>query len=79
MMAVDHRNHRLEAAMQKTLLIAGFSALGLAFVLYLLGYTDLNYSIGGTAVLIYPATFFGLLGLVFMFWAVRSALRAADN
>ena len=79
MMAVDHRIHRLEAAMKNNQLTAGFSSLGLALVLYLLGYTDLNYSIGGTAVLIYPAAFFALLGLVFMFWAVRSALRAADH
>ena len=65
--------------MKNNQLTAGFSSLGFALVLYLLGYTDLNYSIGGTAVLIYPAAFFALLGLVFMFWAVRSALSAADH
>ena len=65
--------------MKNTQLIAGFSSLGLALVLYLLDYTDLNTSIGGTSVLIYPAAFFALLGLVFLFWAVRSTLTIADH
>ena len=65
--------------MQKTLLIAGFSSLVLAVILYAFGYTNFIYEVGNGQALIYPAAFFGLLGLVFMFWAVRSALRAADN
>ena len=65
--------------MKNNQLTAGLSSLGLALVLYLLGYTDISYSIGGTAVLIYPAAFFAILGLVFRFWAVRSVLRAAGN
>ena len=65
--------------MKNSQLTAGFSSLGLALVLYLLDYTDLNTSIGGTSVLIYPAAFFALLGLVFLFWAVRSTLSIADH
>ena len=65
--------------MQKTLLIAGFSSLGLAVILYALGYTNFIYEVGNGQALIYPAAFFALLGLVFMYRAVSSALRAADH
>ena len=65
--------------MQKTLLIAGFSALGLAVILYALGYTNFIYEFGNGQALLYPAAFFALLELVLLYRAVRSALRAADN
>lgn len=65
--------------MQKTLLIAGFSSLGLAVILYALGYTNFIYEVGNRQALLYPAAFFALLGLVLLYGAVRSALRAADN
>ena len=65
--------------MQKTLMSAGFLSLILAVILYALGYTNFIYEVGNGQVLLYPAAFFTLLGLVLMYRAVRSALRTADN
>ena len=61
--------------MKNTLLVAGFSSLVVAVILYTLGYTNLDYVASSTQVLIYPAAFFGLLGLVLLFWAVRYARK----
>jgi len=61
--------------MKNTLLVAGFSSLVVAVILYTLGYTNLDYVVSSTQVLIYPAAFFGLLGLVLLFWAVRYARK----
>ncbi len=65
--------------MKNTLLAAGFSSLVVAVILYTLGYTNINYLVGSTQVLIYPAAFFGLLGLVLLFWAVRNVIKATAN
>jgi hypothetical protein len=65
--------------MKKAQLFAGFSSLVLAAVLYLLGFTDINFIGGGTQVLVYPAAFFALAGLVLLFRAVRGIFSIADN
>ena len=65
--------------MKNTLWLAGFSSLAVAIVLYLLGYTNLNYFISGVAVFIYPAGFFFLLGLVLIFWALRREWLVREN
>ena len=65
--------------MQKKELIAGFSALVLAAVLYILGLTNLDFMIRSTHVLVYPAGFFALAGIVLLFWAARDLFRVADN
>ena len=65
--------------MKNTLLVAGFSSLVVAVVLYTLGYANLNFLVGSTEVLIFPAAFFGLLGLVLLFWAVRNIIEATAN
>ena len=65
--------------MQKTLLIAGFSALGLAVILYAHGYTNYIYEVGNGQALLYPAAFFALLGLVLLYRAALSASRPAGN
>jgi len=65
--------------MKNTLLVAGFSSLVAAVILYTIGYTNLDYVTGSTQVLIYPAAFFGLLGLVLLFWAVRYARKTITS
>lgn len=65
--------------MQRTQLIAGILSLGLAAVLYILGYTNYDFMIQRTHVLVYPAAFFALAGLVLLFWATRDLFRVADN
>ena len=68
----------MEADMKNTHTIAGFFSLVLAAVLYLLGFTEFNFIIRSNQVLVYPAAFFALAGLVLLFRAVRDVFRVAD-
>ena len=65
--------------MKNTLLVAGFSSLVAAVILYALGYTNFIYEIGNGQMLLYPAAFFALLGLVLLYRAVKYALRTPEN
>ena len=64
--------------MKNAQLIAGLSSLVIAGVLYILGYANFDFMVRNTQVLVYPAAFFALAGLVLLFWAVRDVLRVAD-
>jgi hypothetical protein len=57
--------------MKKALVISGAISLVLAFVIFLVDLTKFEFFVGATNVKIYPAAFFGLLGLVLIsrgFW-----------
>jgi len=61
--------------MKNTLLVAGFCSIIMAVVLYTLGYTNLIYEVGNGQVLVYPGTFFSLLGLVLFYMAYKNAMK----
>jgi len=61
--------------MKNTPLVAGFTSLVLAVIVYTLGDTQFIYQVGNGQMLIYPAVFFALLGLVLIYRAVRNALK----
>jgi len=61
--------------MKNTLLVAGLSSLVASLVLLTLGYTILDYQVGSTQVLVYPAAFFALLGLVLFYGAYKRAMK----
>ena len=61
--------------MKNTLQVAGLSSLVAALVLLTLGYTILDYQVGSTQVLVYPAAFFSLLGLVLFYRAYKNAMK----
>lgn len=65
--------------MKRTLLIAGLSSLVLSVVLYLLGYSNQNYTLAGTQVQLFPAAFFSLLGLVLLYRAVKHPSKTPEN
>lgn len=50
--------------MKKGLVISGAVSLALAVVIFLMDLTKFEFLAGATNVKIYPAAFFGLLGLV---------------
>jgi len=56
--------------MKKGLLISGAVSLVLAVVIFLLDLTKFKFFVGATNVKIYPAAFFGLLGLILIFRGV---------
>ena len=60
--------------MKNTLLVAGLSSLVASLVLFSLGYTILDYQVGSTKVLAYPAAFFALLGLVLFYGAFKRGM-----
>jgi ABC-type transporter Mla maintaining outer membrane lipid asymmetry permease subunit MlaE len=68
-------SHHMEAVMKNTLLVAGLSSLVASLVLFTLGYTILDYQVGSTQVLVYPAGFFALLGLVLFYAAFQRAMK----
>ena len=61
--------------MKNSLLVAGFTSFVAALVLLTLGHTVLDYQVGSTQVLVYPAAFFALLGLVLFYGAYKRALK----
>jgi uncharacterized membrane protein len=61
--------------MKNSLLVAGLSSLVVALVFLTMGYTVLDYQVGSTKVLVYPAAFFALLGLVLFYGAYKRALK----
>jgi hypothetical protein len=56
-------------------LVAGLSSLVASLVLFSLGCTILDYQVGSTQVLAYPAAFFALLGLVLFYGAFKHGMK----
>ena len=56
--------------MKKGLVISGAVSLVLAVIIFLMDLTKFEFLVGATNVKIYPAAFFGLLGLVLVFRGV---------
>jgi hypothetical protein len=79
MQAVNRRHHPEEITMKKTLILAGISSLLVASVLYGMDYTNYRIMASRVQVLIYPAAFFTLLGLVMLFRAVQYLLNSREN
>ena len=65
--------------MKNSLLVAGLSSLVAALVFLTLGYTVLDYQVGSTQVLVYPAAFFALLGLLLLSGAASDFLKSGEN
>jgi hypothetical protein len=64
-----------EAEMKHILFFAGFASLVMGAILFRLGYINLNYEFGDTQLLVYPGTFFSLLGLVLFYRAYKNAMK----
>ena len=63
--------------MKRTHFVAGIISLGLAVILWLVDLTKLETSLGDSflaKVSVYPAAFFGLLGLMLIFWSLKPLL-----
>ena len=62
--------------MKNTLILAGISSLFVAAVLYGMDFTNHRYMVSRVQVLIYPAAFFALLGVVLLFRAAKFLLKS---
>ena len=65
--------------MKNSLLVPGFSSLVVAALLYAVGYSNYNYVVGSVQVLIFPAAFFALLGLLLLSGAARDFLESWEK
>lgn len=65
--------------MKNTLILAGISSLFVAAVLYGMDFTNYRYMISRVQVLIYPAAFFALLGLVLLLRAFPFTQNSKKN
>jgi hypothetical protein len=76
MKEINHRHPHGETSMKNTLILVGISSLFVAAVLYGMDFTNYRYMVSRVQVLIYPAAFCALLGLVMLFRAVQYLLNS---